>query len=195
MTSNPIIALGGKARHGKNTTAQIIRDTLEEDEIEVLFESFAKGVKEEALAAGWNGLKDEAGRALLNEIGQNRRSRDPLYWVRQCFSRIESQNDPSRVWVIVDCRYTNEADFVRQHGGLLWRVRRISPDGSDYDNGLGEAQKNHASEVDLDEYPGFSLIIEASSVEGLRGQVRAALRKIDPRRTWRVGAETNSYKH
>jgi hypothetical protein len=47
--------------------------------------------------------------------------------------------------VFDDCRFPDEADFVRRLGGELWRIERPGT----------ERQTEHASEGGLDDYPLF----------------------------------------
>lgn len=48
--------------------------------------------------------------------------------------------------IITDCRFPNEADLVKEHGGLMIRIFRP-------DNPSHNRDPNHPSEVSLDNYP------------------------------------------
>lgn len=88
-------------------------------------------------------------RQLLQWWGTDyRRAQQRDYWLKRMAEKIDGPT------VIDDCRFPNEAEFVRQRGGLLLRIERPHlPAGS------------HASETALDDWPDFDLIIR--NVHGL----------------------------
>ena len=77
------ILCSGRARHGKDTSAEIIKDNLETRGYRVLVTHYADLLKFICKNFfGWNGEKDEAGRTLLQQVGTNCiREQDPDYWV------------------------------------------------------------------------------------------------------------------
>lgn len=74
-----------------------------------------------------------------------------MYWVRKAFDQINFLA-PRTLYVITDVRFKNEADYVIEQGGEMWRVHRQLSDGRPFDNGLSDSQRSHPSETDLDEY-------------------------------------------
>ena len=135
-----IICISGKARHGKDTLAAIIKDEL--------IAAGAKNVRIEKYGdlvkfivtnwCDWNGKKDEAGRSLLQRVGTDIvRKQNPDYWVdfvvevAKLFSGTEWGCD---YLLIPDTRFPNE---------IVGRHVRIVRD--DFDNGLSDEQKNHPS--------------------------------------------------
>ena len=60
--------------------------------------------------------------------------------------RLRGENP---MWVITDVRFNNEAEAIKERGGLLIRVNRPDANSSD----------THISETELDEYKGFNLTI------------------------------------
>ena len=60
-------------------------------------------------------------------------------------------------WIVTDVRYQNEADHIKNKGGILIRVNRNTHNND-----------NHKSEIDLDDYNKFDFIIDNNgSVEEL----------------------------
>lgn len=182
-----IIALCGEARHGKNTAADIIHNSLPQSRYVVKEFAFADGVRREARALGWNGLKDEKGRSLLQRIGEERRSTDRQYWIHRLFRDMadfqykgfqEFLGERALVGVITDCRYINEIERVKKEGGKIWRILRTTPDGKLFDNDLTEEQRGHASECEHKLYAGYDRIILASDLETLESRVREALQNL-----------------
>lgn len=65
-----IISISGKAQSGKDTTAALLKEVLETDGYTVLIAHYADLLKYICKTFfGWNGVKDEAGRQMLQYIG------------------------------------------------------------------------------------------------------------------------------
>jgi hypothetical protein len=74
--------------------------------------------------------------------------------------------------VITDVRFPNEEAYIRRRCGQVWRISRINPDGSVYDNGIGVG---HASEAQVMAIKPDKVLI-ASTLEQLERRVDAAMR-------------------
>lgn len=105
-----VILISGKAGSGKDTAAQMLRHIYEDCGKRVLVTHFADLVKYIARAYfGWDGQKDEAGRALLQRVGTDEvRRAEPGFWC--CFiSRLLSiYHDRWDYVIIPDARFQNE---------------------------------------------------------------------------------------
>jgi len=82
---------------------------------------------------------------------------------------------PSRVAVITDCRFVNEARLVREAGGEVWQVTRD-------DAGLEGAAAAHASELERSS-PEFQALVDVNlsnhgTVGDLAGLVRTELERM-----------------
>ena len=77
------ICVSGLARHGKDTSAEIIKKILEERGYSVLIAHYGDLLKFICKNFfGWNGEKDTDGRTLLQQVGTNCiRKQNPDYWV------------------------------------------------------------------------------------------------------------------
>ena len=65
-----VICISGKAQHGKDTSALMVKEMLEDDGYKVLIAHYGDLVKYICRTFfQWNGEKDEAGRSLLQRIG------------------------------------------------------------------------------------------------------------------------------
>jgi hypothetical protein len=143
-----LVGVTGYAQHGKDTVASLL--VSEYGYVRV---AFADALKELAYAMnpsipgigrlqsivdeqGWEGAKTYPEvRRILQVLGTA--ARDILgddVWLRAAEKKMLSARAPV---VISDVRFPNEAEFLRRHGGELWRVLRLNPDGTDYDNGVG----------------------------------------------------------
>lgn len=91
--------------------------------------SFAGKIKTIAKSMGWDGVKDDRGRKLLQQIGSAGRAYDPWTWVQKM--------PIDQPIIIDDVRFTNEAEAIRDVGGIV--VRIIRP---------GLTPMNHESETE-----------------------------------------------
>lgn len=166
------IGLSGWAKSGKDTVAQYLvenhgftrvsfadpmRDALLELDPLVPYIGHHMRLSTVVRFRGWDNAKREVPeiRELLQrfgtEVGRNMFGQD--FWVNQA---IERATRYERV-VFSDCRYTNEADAVKNIGGVVWRIYR--PDVF--------AVNDHTSEQDLNNYAFDSHIENDSTLENL----------------------------
>lgn len=76
--------------------------------------SFAAEIKAIAKSMGWDGVKDDRGRKLLQDIGSAGRAYDPWTWV---------QKMPTDQPIIIDdVRFLNEAEAIKAAGGIVVRI-------------------------------------------------------------------------
>ena len=164
------ILCSGRARHGKDTSAEIIKDNLEARGYRVLITHYADLLKFICKNFfGWNGEKDEAGRTLLQQVGTNCiREQDPDYWVDFVANLIRMFPDRYDFVIIPDTRFPNEIDRIADAGFPVTHVRIIR---TDFESQLTEEQKNHPSETALDNTaPDF--VIKNTTMSALRDQLR-----------------------
>lgn len=147
MKNTKIILLSGSARHGKDTTASFMKKFLEEAGKSVIIYHFADPLKMLCSTSyGWVvGDKGPIGRTILQNVGTAYRENNPMCWVNIC--REIALGSDADYMLIPDCRYKNEADGFKDFTYTVCRVIRPN-----FDNGLTEEQKKHASEVDMNDY-------------------------------------------
>lgn len=98
-------------------------------------------------------LGTDAGRNIIH----------PNIWVNAFWSDYNPENNSK--WIITDCRFPNEAQSVKDRGGIIIRTERDNPNQSD-----------HPSETGLDDYQEFDYIIDNNgSIEELVGEVAEIL--------------------
>lgn len=134
-------------------------------------------------ALGWERAKDFAPevRRILQALGTDAiRTLDDGFWVRMAMQKVAELREPTRRWpsgelytpgspvVVTDVRFPNEAEAIRQAGGVLIRVERPGFDGD-----------GHATETALDGWPEDYVVDNDADLEALRGHAafygRAAL--------------------
>ena len=96
-------------------------------------------------------LGTEAGRQIIH----------PNIWVNALFADFENNKSDwlsatNSKWIITDVRFPNEAQAIKDRGGILIRINRPQY----LDNGLVIRKDEHPSETALDDYDGFDYVIE-----------------------------------
>lgn len=145
-----ICCISAKARHGKDTAAELIKEHLEYRGQRVLITHFADLLKFICVKYfNWDGNKDERGRTLLQYIGTDVvGAQNPAFWAEFIVSILTMFKKDWDYVLIPDCRYPVEVATVeRAFDTTVLRVERPG-----FDNGLTQEQKNHPSEVDMDNY-------------------------------------------
>jgi len=142
-----IIGISGKKRSGKDTIYRLIKEL---QGIHPLRAAFGDQIKEEV--AGVTGVEvdhieenKERFRPMLQWWGSDfrRHYNGESYWLDKMLAKMQTVAG-KEVLVITDVRYPNEADLVKQAGGIMIRVDRTT--------GLEDA---HSSENLLDDFEGF----------------------------------------
>lgn len=145
-----IITISGKAQHGKDTIGRFLKEKLEEQGNKVLITHYADLLKYICkMFFGWNGKKDIYGRTLLQQVGQTVREKtNGDYWVNSLISIIKLFPNEWEYIIIPDVRYENEISKLKDEFDITTvRIERL-----DFDNGMTDEQKNHESEIALDDY-------------------------------------------
>lgn len=165
-----VCCISAKARHGKDTAAELIKEHLESKGQRVLITHFADLLKFICTKFfGWDGNKDEKGRTLLQYIGTDVvGAKNPAYWAEFIVSVLKMFENEWDYVLIPDCRYPIEVSTVKQSfDTIVLRVER-----PDFDNGLTAAQKNHPSEVDMDTYDFDVILFNNGSLEHFKDKMK-----------------------
>jgi len=160
-----IIGLTGKARSGKNTVASIIEDefiakmyTLPDIHVvafgdalkeacSLMFgiplERFNSDDAKEAKDNFWGFSPREICQYIGTEVA--REHFDPEFWIKRLQLELQREYDVRNdVFVIADVRFDNEAQWIRNNGGIVIRVVRPEANG---DVGI----PSHVSEAGVSE--------------------------------------------
>ena len=166
MGSFMVIMFAGKAGAGKDTAAAIVQEFVSN----AYRYAFAQKVKEIASDCyGWDGVKDEKGRRLLQNIGRTGREYDPKLWIDDCINRISLN---SNIALITDLRFRNEMDSIKKVYPNT-KVVLVRGRASDLGSNSGDI-----SEHDLDGFSDFDYVLDNSgTIEELRKQVAFMVEK------------------
>lgn len=170
MAKTKVICISGKARHGKNECAEIIKEMLENSGNRVLIASYAGLIKYVcAEFFGWDGKKDENGRHILQYVGTDVvRKQRPDYWVSflcDMFTMFDGEWD---YILLPDTRFENEISCMKSMFDT-YHLRVFRPN---FDSNLTEEQKNHPSETSLDHVSPDFLVENSGSLDDLRYKLK-----------------------
>jgi len=172
-----VICISGKAQHGKDTVADMIKDELQSKGKRVLIAHYAGLLKYIAHTFfDWDGKKDEQGRTILQYIGTDViRKKMPDMWVGFIINILTLFPNEWDYILIPDTRFPNEIEALRQAelDAILMRIIR-----GGYDNGLTEEQSNHPSEIALDGYNYDYIMNNKSSLQDLRNEVNSFVEEV-----------------
>ena len=173
-----LILISGKARHGKDSVAKIIKTQLEADGKRVLIARFADLVKYVCKTfLDWNGEKDETGRTLLQYVGTDTiRAQDPDYWVRFIGDMIRFFNGRWDYILVRDARFENEIEYFKNNDNFSdFEVISLRVQRTNFVTDLTPEQMRHPSETALDSYE-FDYSISAKKIPELEKKVRKWLK-------------------
>lgn len=165
-----LIGLAGYARSGKDSLADYFvatqfftKRSFAEPMREALYrlnptidvQGYRASLRQAVDLIGWEDLKKVSAdlRPLLQrfgtEVGRNMWGQD--FWVNQLMGSLQGDT------VIADVRFKNEADAVKNAGGVVWRVERP---------GVTKIN-NHISETELDGYDFDAVLVNDGTLPDL----------------------------
>jgi len=151
-----IFLISGKARSGKDTFYELIRNEVDHSK-RLAFGDFVKDV---AYSIGWDGQKDDKGRDFLQWLGDGAREYNLNVWTNKMIAQIEKLSSLRNFYTIdnffiTDVRYPNEITELEQR----FPVVKIRVERPGYDSGLTLEQLQHPSETALDDYKGWDYVV------------------------------------
>ena len=178
---NPYIyIICGKARHGKDTIASILKKIYEEKNKQILNLSYGSYIKEYAKKiSAWDGSEETKPRELLQKLGTDiiRKNIDELFFVKRIIDDIKVYSYFFDVLTISDGRFKTE---VINPKAAFKNVIVIHVDRPNFDNGLTEEQKRHPSEVDLDDYDGYDFYVSNDgTIDDLEKKIRDLVSEVE----------------
>lgn len=164
-----VITISAKAMHGKDYTANVLKEKLEDMGYSTLVCHYADLLKYICRQFfDWNGEKDEYGRSLLQHVGtEGVRSQKPDYWVDFIIDIINFFPSEWDYVIIPDTRFPNEIEKMKENFSSI-AVRVTRPN---FENSLTEEQRQHLSEVALDGYNFDYEINNDGTPEGMKREV------------------------
>lgn len=143
------VTISGGAGHGKDTLARNIVKILEAKEKKVFIIHYADYLKMVAKQVyNWNGIKDEYGRTLLQNLGDKMREIDDMFIINELLKILNLVKNDFDVVIIPDARLPKEIDILKTIGETISiHIHRV-----DYKSKLTNSQINHKTETALNNY-------------------------------------------
>lgn len=175
-----IFLVAGKARNGKDTTADIIREYYDSKGLKTANNSYAYYMKDYAKRiTGWDGTEENKPREFLQQFGTNlvRNHIDNNFFVHRMLEDLTIFEYFYDVVTISDGRLPIELDTIRNERNNVVIIRVNRPD---FDNGLTEEQKAHITETGLDDYSNYDYVLtNDGSIDDLKTKIYSILKEVD----------------
>lgn len=164
-----IILISGKARHGKDTVADILMDCLDGKITKISVAYYLKDIAKRFF--GWDGNKDEAGRNLMQHLGTNiiRETIDSNFHINRLCEDIKIIYDTYDYVVVPDVRFLNEISVPRNIFGD--KIITIRVNRSNFKSNMTPEQLNHPSETELDGFDFDHIIHNDAKIEDIQRQI------------------------
>lgn len=170
-----IIAISGKAQHGKTTTSGMIKNYLDAFDYRVLQIAYADVLKFICQKYfGWDGKKDSNGRDLLQYVGTNIiREKEPDFFVNFVSELLKIFENEWDYVIIDDARFPNEIELLKEYGFDYTHIKVVRP----LHEALNAKQAAHPSETALDNCIPNDIIVNDGDMYDLALTVDAWLNK------------------
>lgn len=180
INKNPkIIMLAGKARAGKDTTANFIKEYGIKNNLKVINLQFSFYIKYYAkLISSWDGSEETKPRTLLQQLGTDiiRDKIDNYYFIKRIVDDIKVLNYFADIITISDTRLPEELDTITN---TYPNVYKINIERSDFNNNLNSKEVLHRTETSLDNYTNYNYIIDNDgTLEDLQNKINDILKEI-----------------
>ncbi|MBQ2946761.1 MAG: hypothetical protein IJE04_02805 [Bacilli bacterium] len=156
---NPkIFIISGKARSGKNEISKIIEKSYSNKKcITISFGYYIKDYVKRI--SDWDGSEETKPRDLLQHLGIElvRNKINKRLFIDRILQDIEIFSYFYDIIVVSDVRLLDEITILKKIYPNSTSIRVVR---NNYQNNLTEEQKNHLTEIDLDNYNDFDYIIE-----------------------------------
>ena len=180
-TEPTIFLICGKARHGKTTTGDFMREYCEKNNKKVantLIALYLKTYAEKFF--GWDGKPETKPRELLQQLGTEiirEKLGKELFFIERTIEDIEILKHFFNVIIIDDIRLPLEINKIKEHYNKVYAINIVRPE---FESDLSDKQKQHATEIALDNYDGYDLtIINDGDLEELQNKVVKIIEELD----------------
>lgn len=165
-----IFIICGSARQGKDTLGSYIREYYESNyEKKATVLQYSYYIKDYAKQlTGWDGRDETKPRTVLQQLGTDviRKEIDSNFFAHRMVEDIQVFSFYYDVLTITDGRFADEVTYVKDRFPNAYVIHIVRPN---YDDGLTEEQKHHATEQGLVNFDGYdATIINDGTLDELR---------------------------
>ena len=175
INKEPIIyVVSGKARSGKNSVCEIIKNHY--NDLKVINLAYADTLKDYVMKiTSWDGSEETKPRELLQNLGVEliKTHIDDSMLVRRMVEDIKVYSYFYDVITISDARFPNEIDIIKDNFSNVISIRVLR----DEKNDLTEKQNKHATEIAMNDYSNYDYVINNNdTLENLEKEVRKCIK-------------------
>ncbi len=176
-----IFVIGGKAKSGKNTFGEMLREELKDYgykpcvmQLTDPLYNYAKNYFE------WDGNKDEKPREFFQKLGIDI-IRDKMgkkyFLLNRLFEDIEILSNFFDTFIITDARMDYEFEEIKRQCNEVYTIKIIR---ENYDDELTEEERNHETEQAIDKLKmDFDFVIKNRGLEDLKKEALAVVRDVE----------------
>lgn len=149
-----IYIISGKAKSGKDTAANLIKDIYTEKKtIKIAYASYLKEYAKNIL--GWDGSNETKPRAFLQYLGVEliKNTIDDKMLIRRILEDIKVYSNFYDIIIISDARMPEEIDDIKANYKNVTTIHINSIEQ------LKDKEKEHLTEVGLDNYKNYDYVI------------------------------------
>lgn len=170
---NPkIYLLSGKARHGKDTTAEFLKTFYEKDGKKVIYSRAGKYIKYYAMEmTDWDGSEETKPRELLQSLGtdiiRNKLNKSDMFIQRQ-LDDLEIYSYFYDAIIVPDIRLPKEIQSVKEkfNNVVTIHINRIN-----FETELKTNEQKHITETAMDNYKDYDYEITNNTLEELKKDI------------------------
>ena len=169
-----IFIISGKARSGKNEISKVIEKSYRDKKCITI--SFGHYIKDYAKrVSDWDGSEETKPRELLQQLGIEliKNKIDNRLFINRILEDIAVFSYFYDIIIVSDVRLVDEISTLKEKYPNSVSIRVIR---NNYDNKLTDEEKNHLTEVNLDNYNDFDYIIEND--ENLEEKIKEILSEV-----------------
>lgn len=171
-----IFILTGKARQGKDTVCEFIKEYYKDLKVLHLpnnyyMRDYAKRI------IGWDGNDVTKPRELLLQLADFARSFDEHFYIKRTIEDISIFSQYYDIIIIPDARFPYEIELPKEK---FENVISICVTRPNYNSELSSENKNHPTETSLDSYDNYDYnIINDGTIEDLKNKIYDLLHIIE----------------
>ncbi len=150
-----IYLISGKARHGKDSLANFLKEELDNNGERVCFVRYAAYIKFYAKEYfGWDGEEETKPRELLQHLGTDiiRKQIDPLFHVNRILQDIKVLSFFYDTIIIPDVRTPEEILIPKENFDKVVSINVFRPN---FESELNQKEQAHLTEIGLDEFKDY----------------------------------------
>lgn len=179
-----VFLISGKARHGKTTTGNMIKEYYKLQNKSSVLTSFGKYIKMYVTEiTDWDGNPETKPRTLLQQLGteviREKLNRNEFF-VQRLDEDMDVYNEYVDVVIIDDVRLPIEMDYYKEK--YPDKIICIHINRPNFESDLNSKELRHKTEVGLDNYTDYDYtIINDGTLDDLRVKVEEIMKEVENR--------------